>query len=76
MPDKKGWQCCLCPIKKVDNDGFMPDKMINVSTDNCIIVPRKCSSEDQQGVILGVAREAGFQTKRFFLILKCGAKNE
>ena len=26
LKKQKGRRCCICPIKKVDNDGLMPDK--------------------------------------------------
>ena len=54
--------------KKVDKDAMQISdfggqfRQLHYSTDNCILVPIKSRSEDQQGVLLGVAQRKAFNS--------------
>ena len=43
-------------------------QQLNYSIDNCIIVPRKARSEDEQGVLLGVAGERPWLWPNLFML--------
>ena len=39
----KGWQCCICPIKKANNDGICTINVISKKIDQLQYRPKKCS---------------------------------